>query len=146
MKYAGRSRDARQRKLIFLLVLLIHCPLIAVIGRSPTTQKSATRMLHEPSLILYLDDTRATSDARDANESAKVRTLLKRQNTGASTNLSKPIATNVPSSNPITDWYAQAHDIAEDLVAKDRNNDAKRAFEHKMGSAQEGAPSSLRRR
>lgn len=41
------------------------------------------------------------------------------------------------SSNAITDWYAQAHIVAADVLEKDLHKGAKRAFEHKMPSAPE---------
>jgi hypothetical protein len=138
-----RAHEAHGRKLIFLLVFLSHCALIFVISRSNTTQKSATQILHEPLFIFFLDDIKAKTEADATKEPAKARTVLRRQNTVPPANLSKPIDPDVMSSNAITDWYAQAHSVAEDVLEKDRNKGAKRAFEHKMPSAQEREPTSI---
>jgi hypothetical protein len=134
-----RSHEARGRKLIFLLVFLSHCALIFIISRPNTTQKSATHVLHEPLFVFFLDRIQAKTetDATKEPSPAKARTVLKPQTTVPPTNLSKPTDPDVMSSNAITDWYAQAHSVAEDALEKDRNKGAKRAFEHKMPSAQE---------
>jgi len=39
------------------------------------------------------------------------------------------------SSNASTDWYAEAHSVAEDALANEQSKGAKRGFEHKMPSA-----------
>lgn len=138
-----RAHEGRGRKLIFLLVLLSHCALIFVISRSNTTQKCATHILHEPWFIFLLDGIKAKTDAGATKEPAKARTVLRRQNTVPPTNLSKPTDPDVTSFNTITDWDAQAHNVAEDVLEKDRNKGAKHAFEHKMPSAQAREPTSI---
>jgi hypothetical protein len=140
-----RSHEAHGRKLIFLLVFLSHCALIFIISRSNTTQKSATQILHEPLFVFFLNSIKAETGADDKKEPppAKARTVLRRPNTVAPSNLSKPTDPDVMSSNAITDWYAQAHSVAEDALEKDRNKGAKRAFEHKIPSAQEREKTSI---
>jgi hypothetical protein len=133
------------RKLVFLLVFLSHCVLIFVMSRSNTTQKSVTPTLHEPLFIYFLDSIKVkpAADAIKEPAPAKPRTQLRRPSTVPPTNSPKPTDADATSSNAITDWYAQAHSVAEDALDNDRNKGAKRAFAHKMPSAQEREPTSI---
>jgi hypothetical protein len=139
-----RAYETNGRKFVFLLVFLSHCVLIFVISRSNTTQKSATPTLHEPLFIYFLDSIKVkpAADAIKEPASAKPRTQLNRPSTVPPTNPPTPTDADATSSNAITDWYAQAHSVAEDLE-NDRNKSSKRAFAHKMPSVQEREPTSI---
>lgn len=142
-----RAYETKGRKLIFLLVLLGHCVLIIIISRSNTADKSATHILHEPLLVYFLDNAKEKTEADTTKEPppAKARTRLRYPSMVPLTNF--PPATDADadatSSNAITDWYAQAHSVAEDAIENGRKNGAKRAFEHKMPSAPEGKANSI---
>jgi len=134
-----RLHEGQGRKAIFLLVLLSHCVLIFTISRSNTTQKSVAQVLHEPLLVFFLDEGKAKTEADAAKEPlpARTRPALKRPNTLPPADLAQPTDPDVASSNAITDWYDQARRVAEDILEQDRNKAAKRAFGHKMPSAEE---------
>ena len=140
-----RAHETDGRKLVFLLVFLSHCALIFVIGRSNTTQQSVTPTLHEPLFIYFLDSIKVKPGADVVKEPApsKPRTHLRRPSTGPPTNSPTPTDADATSSNAITDWYAQAHSVAEDTLDNDRSKGAKRTFAHKMPSAQEREPTSI---
>jgi hypothetical protein len=140
-----RAHKSRGRELIFFLVFLSHCALIFVISRSSTTQKSATQILHEPLFVFFLDNIKANTEADGIKEPtpAKARPELKRPSAVPQANVPEETAPDVTSSNAITDWYAQARSVAEDALEKERNKSPKRAFEHKMPSAQEREKASI---
>jgi hypothetical protein len=140
-----RTYETKGRKLVFLLVLLSHCALIFVISRSNTAQKSATRIPHEPLLVYFLDSIKEKTEANTIKEAApaKARSRLRYPSTVPLMNFLPPAEPDATSSNAITDWYAQAHSVAEDALENERKKAAKRAFEHKMPSAQERAPTSI---
>jgi hypothetical protein len=66
-----------------------------------------------------------------------------RPNTLPPTNPLEPNNPDLAPSSAITDWYAEAHSVAEEELEKERNSRTKRAFEHKMPSAQEHGPTSI---
>jgi hypothetical protein len=140
-----RAYEAKGRKFIFLLVLLGHCILIFVISHSNTAQKSATQILHEPLVVYFLDSIKAKTEADAIKEPAPAKTLSRPRHpsTVPLTNLPPPPDPDTTSSNAITDWYAQAHSVAEDATENDRKKGAKRAFEHKMPSSQGREPTSI---
>jgi hypothetical protein len=140
-----RAHKSRGRELIFFLVFLSHCALIFVIGRSSTSQKSATQILHEPLFVFFLDNIKANTEADGIKEPtpAKARPELKRPSAVPLANVPKEATPDVTSSNAITDWYAQARSIAKDALENERNKGPKRAFEHKMPSAQEREKASI---
>lgn len=140
-----RAHETKGRKLIFLLVLLGHGVLIFVISRSNTAQKSATHILHEPLIVYFLDSIKAKIEADAIKEPApaRARSRLGHPSMVPLTNPPPPTDPDATSSNAITDWYAQAHSVAEDALENARKKGAKRAFEHKMPSAQEREPTSI---
>jgi hypothetical protein len=128
------------------LVFLSHCALIIMISRSNTAQKSATQILYEPLFVFFLDSIKAkTAPDAAVNEPsrARARAVLKRPNTLPPNNLPEPTGPDITSSNAITDWYAQARNVAEDALEKDRIKGAKRAFEHKMPAAPQREQTSI---
>jgi hypothetical protein len=143
-----RAHEARGRKLIFILVLLSHCVLILVISRSKSAQKSATQILHEPLVVYFLDSkAKQETDVTKEPAPAKTRSQQRHTSTVPLTNVAPPPPPDpdpdATSSNAITDWFAQAHSVAEEALENDRNKDAKRAFEHTMPSTQEREPASI---
>ena len=140
-----RTYEAKGRKLIFLLVLLGHCVLIVVISRSNTAQKYATQIRREPLVVYFLDSIKEKTEADTIKEPApaKARSRLRYPSTVPLTNFPPPTDPDATSSNAITDWYAQAHSVAEDALENDRKKGAKRAFDHKMPSAPEREPTSI---
>jgi len=137
-----RTYETKGRKLTFLLVLLGHCVLIFVISGSNTALTSATR-IHEPLIVFFLDSVREKTEADTIKAPAKARSRLRYPSTVPLTILPPPTDVDVNSSNAITDWYAQAHSVAEDAPENDRKKSAKRAFEHKMPSAPEREATSI---
>lgn len=139
-----RTYESKGRKLVFLWVLLSHCVLIFVISRSNTALKSATR-IHEPLIVFFLDSIKEKTEADTIKEPApaKARSRLRYPSTVPPTILPPPTDVDANSSNAITDWYAQAHSVAEDAPENDRKKGAKRAFEHKMPSAPEREATSI---
>jgi hypothetical protein len=139
-----RTNETKGRKLIFLLVLLGHCILIFVISRSNTAQKSATRV-HEPMVVFFLDSIKEKTEADTIKDPAptKARSRLRYPSTVPLAVLPPPTDEDANSSNAITDWYAQAHSVAEDALENDRKKSAKRAFEHKMPRAPEREATSI---
>jgi hypothetical protein len=139
-----RTYETKGRKLIFLLVLLGHCVLIFVISRSNTAQKSATR-IHEPLAVFFLDSIKEKTEAETIKEPvpAKARSRLRYPSRVPLINFPPLTDPDATSTNAITDWYAEAHSVAEDTLENERKKGAKRAFEHKMPSAQERAPTSI---
>jgi hypothetical protein len=140
-----RTYETKGRKLIFLLVLLGHCVLIVVISRSNTARKHATQILREPLVVYFLDSIKEKTEADTIKEPApaKARSRLRYPSAVPLTNFPPPADSDATSSNAITDWYAQAHNVAEDALENERKKGAKRAFEHKMPSAQEREPTSI---
>jgi hypothetical protein len=137
------SRETRGRKAVFLLVILGHCALILLISRSNSSQKSATHLAHAPLLVFFLDNTKARTGADAAKEPSKPQTALKRQNAEPPNTPSGQTEPDAAPSNAITDWYGEAHSVAEGLLERDRAKTARRAFEHKMPAAQEGEKDSI---
>jgi hypothetical protein len=137
-----RAHEPRGRKLIFLWVLLSHCILIFVISRQNTRQRSATPAPREPLLVFILETIKARTSDTPLKEPtpAKARAELKRPSAAPPP---EPADPGAASSNAITDWYAQAHSVAEDAVEKARNKGKTRAFEHKMPSAEEHEKASI---
>lgn len=137
--------ETKGRKLVFLLVLLGHCVLIFVISRSNTAQNSATHILHEPLLIYFLDSIKEKTEADTIKETAPAKARSRLRYPSAVPKIHFPPLTDpdATSSNAITDWYAEAHSVAEDALKNDRKKGAKRAFEHKMPSAQEREATSI---
>ena len=78
-----RSRESHGRKAVFLLVLLSHCALILLISRSNNSQKSATKILHAPLLVFFIDSTKSKTGSDAAKEPSPViqQTVSKRRNT-----------------------------------------------------------------
>jgi hypothetical protein len=140
-----RTYETTGRKLIFLLVLLGHCVLIFVISRSNTAQKSATHILYEPLVVYFLASIKEKTEADAIKERApaKAPSRLRYPSTVPLINFPPPTDPDATSSNAITDWYAQAHSVAEDALENNRKKGAKRAFEHKMPSAKEREPTSI---
>jgi hypothetical protein len=138
----NRPRETHARKLVFLLVLLSHCALILFVSR-PSKQKSPTQILHEPLIVFFLDAIKAKTDADAAKEPA----ASKRQTASKSRNVVLPNDSSQPTepeeSNAITDWYEQAHSVAEDAVERDKTKNAKRGFEHKMPADHEPQKASI---
>lgn len=139
----ARAPKTGGRKLIFLLVLPSHGALILFISRS-SVQQSATRDLPESLFVFFVDPIPAApkDDANKESSPARTRAIVARPNTVPS---AIPLAPNNPDlapSNAITDWYAEAHSVAKDLE-KHRNSRVKRAFEHKMPSAEEPEQTSI---
>jgi hypothetical protein len=139
-----RTYESKGRKLIFLLVLLGHCVLIVVISRSNTAQQSATH-IHEPLVVFFLGSIKEKTEADTIKDPApaKARSRLRYPSTVPLTMVPPRSDVDATSSNAITDWYAQAHSVAEDALENDRRKGAKRAFEHKMPSAQEREEASI---
>jgi len=140
-----RAHEARGKTLIFLLVCLSHCALILVIVRSNTAKNSAGQNRQEPSIVYYLDGIKARTEPDAIKEPApeKSRSRLRHPRTAPLASSPTPSDPDATSSNAITDWYAQAHSVAEDALEDDRNKGEKRAFEHKMPSTQERDPASI---
>jgi hypothetical protein len=140
-----RSHETHGRKVIFLLVFLSHCILIFVITRWNISQKSATQSYREPLFVFFLSPNkpRLETDGPIEPSPAKARTVLKPRNSAPRASFPSAADPNATSSNAITDWYAEAHSVAEDALERDRNKGAKRAFDHKIPSAEEHEPSSI---
>jgi len=138
-----RSRETHGRKVIFILVFLSHCALILIISRWSTTQKSAAQIPHEPLFVFFLRTIKAEGDVAKGPSPANARPVSKHPNTPAPNDLSNPTGADATPSNAIIDWYAEAHSVAEDALEKDRSKTAKRAFEHKMPTAQEREKDSI---
>ena len=140
-----RTHETKGRKLVFLFVLLGHCVLIFVICRSNTARTFATHILHEPLVISFINSVKEKTEPDMIKEPApeKARSRLRYPTTVPLINIPPLTDPDGTSSNAITDWYAQAHSVAEDALENDRKKVAKRAFEHKMPSAQEPAPTSI---
>jgi len=142
-----RAYEAKGRKRIFLLVLLGHCVLIFVITRSNNSQKSATQILREPLSVFFLDSIKIKTEANAVKEPGPAPTKARTRSTHPSivplTHSETPAAPDPTSSDAITDWYGQAHTVAEDALENDRNKNANRAFEHKMPGAQVPEPTSI---
>jgi hypothetical protein len=134
-----QARETHGRKAVLLLVLLSHCALILFISRSNTSKKFATPLPRAPLFVFFLDRTNATTGADAAKEPSpsKPQTALKRQNAEPLNTPSGPMEPDAAASNAITDWYGEAHSVAEDMLEKDRAKSAHRAFQHKMPAAQE---------
>jgi hypothetical protein len=133
-----RSRESHGRKAVFLLVLLSHCALTLLIVRSNNSQKSATKILHAPLLVFFIDSTKTKTGEDSAKEPLPVKQQIvsKRRNTESPNPPSGPTEPDATPSNAITDWYGEAHSVAEGVLERDRAKSAKRAFEHKMPPAQ----------
>ena len=142
-----RAYETEGRKLIFLLVVLGHCVLIFVISRSNTSQKSATQILREPLFVYFVDSIKVKTEANAVEEPGPAPTKARTRSTHTSTvpltNSQTPTAPNPISSDATSDWYGQAHSVAEDALQNDENKNAERAFEHKMPAAQVLAPTSI---
>jgi hypothetical protein len=118
-----RAHESRGRKLIFLVVLLSHCILIFVIGRPNAPRQSASPTPHEPLIVFLLESIKASA--------------------APLAHIPEPIDPDAASSNAITDWYGQAHIVAEDALEKARNKGTTRAFEHKMPLPEEREKASI---
>jgi len=140
-----RAHEDLGRKLIFLLVFLSHCALIFVISRSNITQISTTDSLHESMVVYFLDGIKIKTEVDAIKEPATAKAPNRWRNPSAVPLTNTPIQTapDATSSNAITDWYAQAHRVAEDSLENDASKGAKRAFEHKMPSTQERETNSM---
>jgi hypothetical protein len=134
-----RAQEPHERKLILLLVLLSHCGLIFVLSRPNTNRELGRPMPHGPLIVFLMESVKAKSGSTPdkASAPAKTRTVLKRPSTAPLINLPQQSDSDVSSSNAITDWYAEADRVAEAIVEKERSKGARRAFEHKMPSAEE---------
>ena len=131
-----QSRDNHARKLVFLLVLLGHCALILMICRADTRRKSASRILHEPLTVFVLNRPYREADAAKEPSPTRPQIVPQHPNAHPSDDLPRPTESDATPSNAITDWYGEAHSVAEAALEKDRINQARRAFEHKMPPAQ----------
>ena len=140
-----RADQTKGGKLVFVLVLLSHCVLIFVISRTNTAEKSVRPTLREPLFIFFLDSikTKPAADAIREPAPAKPWNQVGRPSPVPRTISPAPTDVDATSSNAITDWYAQAHSVAEDAAHNDRNSGAKRSFAHTMPSAQERARISI---
>lgn len=138
-----RAPNAGGRKLIFLLVLLVHGALIVFIGRS-RTQPSAARSPHESLFVFFVERIKAApkADAKKETLAAGTRATVARP-TAPPANPLEPDSPDLAPTNAITDWDAEAHSVAAEELEKERNNRAKRAFEHKIPSAPEPGPASI---
>jgi hypothetical protein len=140
-----RAHESRGRKLIFLVVLLSHCILIFVIGRPNAPRQSASPTPHEPLIVFLLESIKARTNDTTLKEPtpAKARAELRRPSAAPLAHIPEPIDPDAASSNAITDWYGQAHIVAEDALEKARNKGTTRAFEHKMPLPEEREKASI---
>jgi hypothetical protein len=140
-----RVRESRGRKLIFLLVLLSHCLLIFVISRPNTRQRSATPSPSEPLLVFILESIKPRTNDTPLKQPnpAKAQAEPRRPSAAPLAHLPEPNEPDAASSNAITDWYGQAHIVAEDALEKARNKSTTRAFEHKMPLPEEREKASI---
>jgi hypothetical protein len=74
-----------------------------------------------------LDSINAKTEADSTKEStpAKAPTGVRRPSTVPLTGLPKQTDPDTTSSNAITDWYGQAHSVAEDALEKEQSKGAK---------------------
>jgi hypothetical protein len=141
-----RTDESHGRKLTFILVVLSHCPVIFMIGRSNIPQKAATQNLHEERLfVFFVNDTRPKTGGGAIKEPApaRARTELRRPSPVSPTSIAKQTESEAAPSNAITDWYAEAHEAAGSILEGNAGKGAKRAFEHKMPSAEEREKTSI---
>jgi hypothetical protein len=126
-------REIHKRKLIFLLVFLSHCALIYVVERSVRTHRSAAKSPYETLLVFFINkkEEKDSSSVADPG-SAKARVSNRQALSVPPSNPPQQISPDVASSNAITDWYSMAQSVAKDTVERERDQAAKRAFEHKI--------------
>lgn len=133
-----RSTEGRERKFVFLLVLLGHCVLIYLIGWSIAAHRPPTQILYEPLAVFFIDRRKPKMEPAASSDLApeKAQTKAARPQAPPPANLPAQPAPDSMQSNAITDWYGQAQSVAEDAVEKERKKAAQRAFEHRAAPAE----------
>ena len=133
-----RSTEGRERKFVFLLVLLGHCVLIYLIGWSIPAHRPPTQILYEPFAVFFIDSRKPKMEPAASSDLApeKAQTKAARPQAPPPANLPAQPAPDSMQSNAITDWYGQAQSVVEDAVEKERKKAAQRAFEHRAAPAE----------
>jgi hypothetical protein len=132
-----RLHETDKRKLIFLFVFLSHCALIYVVERLVRTHRSATHSSYETLLVFFINkkEEEKYSSSVAGPDSAKAR-VAKKHVISVPPTAPRQINPDAASSNAITDWYSMAQSVAKDAVERERDQAAKRAFEHKIPPAE----------